>query len=300
MAIPVQCVCGHRLELKDEFAGKQIKCPQCDRTIFVERRAPAIPVDPAFDRDKFLLKQQVLTVQQRYEIADETGKLVVFAERPYHHLRGFLSVGVFLLTLVVGFIVASVVVGLAFGVEPGVPNPAADIVMLLLMGLAFVGAAAASIAVSAKRHVTFYRDASKKERLMEILQDAKFQPITMTFTVRDAQGKVLALIRKNIFTNILRKRWWCVSPDGKRTLFVAKEDSVLLSLLRRLLGPFFGLLRAQYIFTRGTTNSVFGEFNRKFTLLDKYVVDLSRDNRRQFDRRLALAMGIMLDSGERR
>ena len=297
MAIPVQCACGHRLELKDEFAGKQIKCPECDRTIFVERRAPAIPVDPAFDRDKFLLKQQVLTVQQRYEIADEQGKLVVFAERPYHHLRGFLSIGVFLAVLFVAFIVVSVVVGLIWGEQQ---SPVADIVLLLGLVVGFVGASVCAILVSAKRHVTFYRDASKKERLMEILQDAKFQPITMTFTVRDAQGKVLALIRKNIFTNILRKRWWCVSPDGKRTLFVAKEDSVLLSLLRRLLGPFFGLLRAQFIFTRGTTNSVFGEFNRKFTLLDKYVVDLSRDNRRQFDRRLALAMGIMLDSGERR
>jgi uncharacterized protein YxjI len=297
MAIPVQCVCGHRLELKDEFAGKQIKCPQCDRTIFVERRAPAIPVDPAFDRDKFLLKQQVLTVQQRYEIADEQGKLVLFAERPYHHLRGFLSIGVFLAVAFVAFVVVTVVIGLIWGDSQ---SPVAGVVFLIGLVLGFVGAAAAAIAVSAKRHVTFYRDASKKERLLEILQDSKFQPITMTFTVRDAQGKVLALIRKNIFTNILRKRWWCVSPDGKRTLFVAKEDSVLLSLLRRFLGPFFGLLRAQFIFTRGTTNSVFGEFNRKFTLLDKYVVDLTRDNRRQFDRRLALAMGIMLDSGERR
>jgi uncharacterized protein YxjI len=297
MPIPVQCASGHRFTLPDDSAGKQVKCPECDRPVFVERRAPAIPVDPAFDRDKFLLKQQVLTVQQRYEIADETGKLVVFAERPYHHLRGFLSIGVFLLTGLVVLFALAVVHGLIFEVSN---STAANVSFLVALVLAFVAASVAAIAVSAKRHVTFYRDPTKKERLLEILQDAKFQPITMTFTVRDAQGKVLALIRKNIFTNILRKRWWCVSPDGKRTLFVAKEDSVLLSLLRRLLGPFFGLLRAQFIFTRGTSDSVFGEFNRKFTLLDKYVVDLSRDNRRQFDRRLALAMGIMLDSGERR
>ena len=45
---------------------------------------------------------------------------------------------------------------------------------------------------------------------------------------------------------------------------------------------------------------VFGEFNRKFTLFDRYVLDLSADADRTFDRRIALAVGVMLDTGERR
>jgi hypothetical protein len=48
------------------------------------------------------------------------------------------------------------------------------------------------------------------------------------------------------------------------------------------------------------TGEVFGEFNRKFTLLDRYVLDLSLDPDRTFDRRFALALGVMLDTGERR
>jgi hypothetical protein len=43
-----------------------------------------------------------------------------------------------------------------------------------------------------------------------------------------------------------------------------------------------------------------GEFNRKFTILDRYVLDLSRDSARALDRRVAVAMGVMLDTGERR
>jgi hypothetical protein len=43
-----------------------------------------------------------------------------------------------------------------------------------------------------------------------------------------------------------------------------------------------------------------GEFNRKFTLLDRYVLDLSQDSGRALDRRVAIAMGVMLDTGERR
>jgi hypothetical protein len=45
---------------------------------------------------------------------------------------------------------------------------------------------------------------------------------------------------------------------------------------------------------------VVGEFNRKFTLLDRYVLDLTRDSARALDRRVAVAMGVMLDTGERR
>ena len=299
MSIPVDCVCGNHLDLKDDLAGKQIRCPQCDRVLTVGSAAQGVvAVDPVFDRDKFLMKQQLMTVQERYDIVDEAGKPILFAERPRHHLRSIVSI--FALLIVWGVVGG----GLAVLSDVLVPTRAtsnlAAILGIAAMAVGLVAGIVVAVVVSAKRHVTFYRDANKTERLLEILQDAKFQPVTMTFTVRDAGGTVLALLRKNIFTNFLRKKWHCLSPDGSRTIFIAKEDSVILSLLRRLLGSFFGLLRAQYIFTRGTTDSVFGEFNRKFTLLDRYVVDLTRDPQRQFDRRILLAMGIMLDSGERR
>jgi hypothetical protein len=84
---------------------------------------------------------------------------------------------------------------------------------------------------------------------------------------------------------------------------MAIEDSVVLSLLRRVLGSLFGVLRTNFVLVllggpqHGT---VIGEFNRKFTLFDRYVLDLSADPERQFDRRVALALGLMLDTGERR
>jgi len=35
-------------------------------------------------------------------------------------------------------------------------------------------------------------------------------------------------------------------------------------------------------------------------LLDRYVLDLKADRARELDRRVALALGVMLDTGERR
>src|SRR5437870_12969077 len=90
--------------------------------------------------------------------------------------------------------------------------------------------------------ITFYRDETKRDKLLDVLQDRKWQPITATYTVRDRSGRTMALLWKNYLYNVVRKRWYVKAPDGT-TRYVAKEDSVILSLLRRLLGPLFGLLR---------------------------------------------------------
>ena len=69
-----------------------------------------------------------------------------------------------------------------------------------------------------------------------------------------------------------------------------------LALVRRFLTRLVPLC---FIFCL-PSGQVVGEFNRKFTILDRYVLDLSADSGRALDRRVALAMGVMLDTGERR
>src|SRR5881628_1886347 len=99
VAVRVTCQCGTSYELKDEFAGRLVKCPQCGR----ENRVPlpttgAKPqADPVFDRDVFLLRQQLLRISEKYDVADEQGKKIVFVERPAHLLR---NVGALLAALV--------------------------------------------------------------------------------------------------------------------------------------------------------------------------------------------------------
>ncbi len=297
MSVLMTCECGTSYDLKDEFAGKLVKCPQCGRPT----RAPSVRTsvaegDPAFDRDIFLLRQQLLRISEKYDVGDEQGNKIIFVERPAHLLRNLVAV-----LAVLAIMIAAV--GL-IGSLDNTAGPAtatqllAPIVGLLLI---FVGAPAVGIALSVKRHVTFYRDESKREKLLDVLQDKKFQPITRTYTVRDARGRPLARFGKNWLFNIFRKRWyvWAHGAD-RRLLFLAKEDSIILSLLRRFLGPMFGLLRTNFVFIPAGTDDVIGEFKRKFTILDRYVLDMSADPQRLMDRRIAVALGVMLDTGERR
>lgn len=296
MAVRVSCACGTSYELKDEFAGKLVKCPQCGR----ENRVPGagVPVqvqaDPVFDRDIFLLRQQMLKISEKYDVADEQGNNIVYIERPAHFLR---NVGALLAAFIAMFAVF-----LAFSaIAEQTPVQSAARAIILIVGalLAFVAAFAVGVPLSAKRHVTFYRDASKRDRLLDVLQDKKFQPITYTYTVRDRTGRPLARLAKNWLYNVFRKRWYVYAPNG-RLMLVAKEDSIILSLLRRLIGPLFGLLRTNFIFLPVNSDDVVGEFKRKFTILDRYVLDMSADRQRLVDRRIALALGVMLDTGERR
>lgn len=257
---------------------------------------PALAIDPVFNRDLFLLRQQLLRISDKYDVCDETGANILYMERPAHFLQNF---GALLAGLA-----ASVAVFLGVGTiaEQAPPTSAARAILVVLaVLLALTALLAVSISLSAKRHLSVYRDASKRERLIEVLQDKKFQPITMTFTVRDFRGQPLARLAKNWLYNVFRKRWYVYAPGPEQhLLFVAKEDSVLRSLLRRFLGPLFGVLRTNFIILRPDSEDLVGEFKRKFTILDRYVLDMSADPQQLMDRRIALALGVMLDTGERR
>jgi len=295
-SIRVVCQCGTSYELKAEFAGRLVKCPQCGR----ENRVPAAPAaataqaDPAFDRDIFLLRQQLMRISEKYDVGDERGNNIIFVERPAHLLR---NLGAILVLLLVWFggIAAATALGSLF---PRGSDLQAIIVSIAVLAIVFGGLVLA-IVISPKRHTTFYRDASKRDRLLEVLQDKKWQPITRTYTVRDFRGRPIAKLAKNYLYNMFRKRWYIYDPAG-RLMYVAKEDSIILSLLRRFLGPLFGFLRTNFIILKPDSEDVVGEFKRKFTILDRYVLDMSADPERRMDRRIALALGVMLDTGERR
>jgi uncharacterized protein YxjI len=299
MPVVVSCRCRNTYTLKDEYAGKLVECPQCGAVNKAGESTltPKSQADAVFNRDVFLLRQKV-AINQKYQVSDEEGNALVYVERPTYFFWTILALfGAFVVTVVV-LVALLAVVGVSSQGPNGSPPPdslAATFVPLLAPVIFVVVA----MALSKKRHVTFYRDESRTEKMFEVMQDKKVQFPTRTYTVRDASGTRLGSFKKNYLYNLFRKRWEMRSANGS-IMCVAKEDSIILSLLRRVLGPMFGLLRTNYLITRGVGSTVLGEFKRKFTILDRYVLDLSADRRRDLDRRMAVALGVMLDTGERR
>lgn len=261
--------------------------------------APAVHYDPAFDRDRFLLRQKV-AVREKYLVWDEYDQPILYIERPRYLLRnlfGFMGAAFFGVIMFLIFLVPAI----AAASLPG------RIFSGFMACVAIVFTVVVPLLVAQKRPVTIYRDESKQEPLLTILQDHKVWVINTTYTITDTSGQMLARLHKNHLYNMIRKRWYCYGPD-QALLCMAKEDSMLRSFLRRAFSQLgaigtlvMPLLRTNFVILGGAEAATpIGMFNRKMTLLDRYVLDMSADPARTIDRRVALALGVMLDCGERR
>jgi uncharacterized protein YxjI len=301
MSITISCQCGENYNLQDEYSGQTLQCPKCGAAITVPVLPPAPPVkqqagDAAFARDVFLLNQKHMAINEKYYVTDEAGANLMFVERPSYVFRTILAA--------IGGVIACALSCLFCAFVYGtLTRMGFDLTMspmgLLSIPVSFFVGYVAAMSLLKKRHVTIYREERRKvETLMSVLQESKIQIITAGYAVVDAGGNQLARLEKNYLYNIFRKRWYCFANSGE-LLFTAKEDSIILSLLRRFLGSFFGLLRTNFIIY-APDETVLGEFNRKYTILDRYVLDMSPDSLRSVDRRVALALGVLLDTGEKR
>ena len=100
--------------------------------------------------------------------------------------------------------------------------------------------------------------------------------------------------------DFVRKRWDIMSPDGE-LMYIVQEDSFGRAFVRRFIpyGKVFFPI-TNFVYTEPTTRSTLGGFKRRWTIRDKYVLDLTPDVHGVLDRRLAIAASILLDTGERR
>jgi hypothetical protein len=241
-----------------------------------------------------------MTIGSQYVVWDDQQQPILFIERPAHFWRSLLAAFAAAIFLIVGAILSGVI---GFGIGSVLKQNEIGVILffLFLVGT-FILTFVIGIGLSPKRHINFYSDESRTNLLLKVLQDHKWMPITATYTVLTPEETPLGRMKKNYLYNIIRKKWSVHDPEANPIL-VAREDSLILSLLRRFLGPMFGLLRTNFIIlTPGEDGQeqIRGEFNRKLTIFDRYVLDMSRDRPRTIDRRLAVALGVLLDTGEHR
>ncbi len=164
-----------------------------------------------------------------------------------------------------------------------------------------------------RANITVYDDDSMASSVLMIRQDHGYAALKREYTLLDsASNAEIAHFSRHNIKSWLRRHWAVTSADGA-PLAHAREDTALLAGLRRVAElilafiPFGGLLgaavRTNFRLLRVAEDGAevqAGTFNRKFSIGDKYKLDLSEDPQRQLDRRVALALGIMLDTGEAR
>ncbi|MFN2565782.1 MAG: hypothetical protein ABR499_12360 [Gemmatimonadaceae bacterium] len=295
MALRVQCQCGSSYSLKDEYAGQLVRCPKCQAVSRADRAlyTPASQADPVFDRDVFLFAPKPRGVNDAYVVSDERGAAIVLVERSEPLLRGLLALaaGVAVMFLLLG-VVVRYATALGRGAGPNALVIVGGLVALLIPHVA-------RGAFVPKRHVVLHRNGRKRERVLEIVEDRGLQLVVGTYTVCDAAGEPIARLRKNHLLNAFRRRWE-VRTLADHVAFVATEDSLFDALRCRVIGSFYRLSRTKVVIHAPDGRRALGEFKGHTTTFDRYVLDLNRDRHRKLDRRVALALGVMLDIGEER
>ncbi len=310
MPFQARCSCGATQTFEDPFAGQLTRCSTC-RTTFVARplhegsRPPAAaPIDP-YDRDRFLIKQKLLTVHEEYDSTDEYGNLRFSAKRPGQWQERTKANIIFGFIIMVVFF-ASMFLGEYLHDGHKRSNTLYTVIVMTGAVLGCVAGACFYVYYMPLRATYFYTDSSYTRKTMDVPQITRFAFFHVTYTLRDLNRNVLAVIERNYLRSLFRVHWTVRTPDRSRVICIAEEDSLLLAALRRVLlvwlrhigVPWIGSLTNFVI--RSSEGERLGTFNRKLTILDRYVLDLCDDPKRTLDRRVAVALGVLLDTGERR
>jgi uncharacterized protein YxjI len=245
-----------------------------------------------FAHDRFLLRQRHLSWNESYEVSSAHGEDLLRVQRP----SGFVA------SLVVAMISGLLFLAIGgatifWGLELGIERESTLVVMVAGL-LAASGAAMTVARLFGGRRDVAIRSLEGDRLLIAVHQDEKVQLVRGRFTITDEAQQPIAVLRKNYLVNFLRRTWRCHAPDGD-LLCIALEDHIVLALLRRLFGHLFGLLRVNYIVI-GADGRLIGRFERRLPRLDRFVLDLTPDIDGTLDRRVGLALGVMLDTGERR
>ena len=159
-----------------------------------------------------------------------------------------------------------------------------------------------------RRNVTIYDDESKQNPILFITQDHYWEAFHRNYTVETQDGEVIAKLSRNNIKSLFR-RGWTIADAAGAPLAIAREDTVILAFVRRLVNliPLVrllgGIIKTDFHFIRqddsGNEEKI-GSFDRRIRLFDKYVLNLSADPERNLDRRVGLAVGILLDTAEKR
>ena len=157
-----------------------------------------------------------------------------------------------------------------------------------------------------RKNILVFGDDSKGELVLTISQEHLWEVFHRNYTVYDAHDQEIGRLSLNNSTTLFRRGWNITNPTGELIAKV-KEDSVATSVIGLgtafipLIPPFGAKTNFHFWAPDGSNvpsriGAFSKKFNRKFSMFDRYVLDLSEDPDGRLDRRVALATGILLDA----
>ena len=147
-----------------------------------------------------------------------------------------------------------------------------------------------------KEDIRFFADENETDELFRLRARALME-FGGRYDVTTPAGEKVGVLEK-VFGKSLLRSTWRVLDAGEQELAIAKERSVPIAILRRVIDavPYGDFIPIPFHFTIDAGEQHVGDLNRRFGVRDTYDLDLSGDAERTIDRRLAIALGIALDA----
>jgi uncharacterized protein YxjI len=153
-----------------------------------------------------------------------------------------------------------------------------------------------------KERVNFFADEGETQELFHIQAQTWLDTGGSRYDVVDAHDGKIGMLH-HVFGKSLLRSTWDVLDAADEQVAVAQERSQVMAILRRAIDfvpDYGGLIPIPYNFDILVGERVIGRMDRKFQLRDRYVLDLSGDDAKALDRRLAIALAIGLDTLQNR
>ena len=147
-----------------------------------------------------------------------------------------------------------------------------------------------------KEDIRFYADENEARELWRI-KARSLMEFGGRYDVTTPEGERIGVLEK-VFGKSLLRSTWRILDSSEQELAIAKERSVPIAILRRVIDavPYGDFVPIPFHFTIDADERHVGDLNRRFGVRDTYDLDVSGDVERTIDRRLAIALGIALDA----
>jgi len=147
-----------------------------------------------------------------------------------------------------------------------------------------------------KEDIRFFADENEARELWRI-KARSLMEFGGRYDVTTPEGERIGVLGK-VFGKSLLRSTWSIMDGNEQELAVAKERSVPVAILRRVIDavPYGDFIPIPFHFTIDDGDRHVGDLNRRFGVRDTYDLDVSGDTERKLDRRLAVSLGIALDA----
>jgi uncharacterized protein YxjI len=147
-----------------------------------------------------------------------------------------------------------------------------------------------------KEDIRFFADENEVRELWRI-KARSLMEFGGRYDVTTPEGETIGVLGK-VFGKSLLRSTWSIMDANEQELAIAKERSVPVAILRRVIDavPYGDFVPIPFHFTIDDGERHVGDLNRRFGVRDTYDLDVSGDVERKIDRRLAVSLGIALDA----